>query len=375
MGRPPTAIGTYGHIHVAMDGEQWRAETRFRMADGTLPRVRRWRNTKAKAINAVKAACTELANEIRGGEISGDTRFKRVAAMWVEELERRSAEGGLSPSTVELRQSTLRNWVLPKLGELTMREVTVERCDKAIQAARVKSYATASHARTAIRGVCVFAARHGAIQVDPTKSTGRLSSGGRKEVKALTLEQRMDLFGKLDPFLRDLMEAMLATGVRIGELLAIIPDQVDLSGERPKVTIDHHVVRVKGVGMVRVPLRKGNGEGLRLGTPVWSAPMWRRRVLQSGGGPLFPSVSGTWMNQSVAGRTIKAAMEEAGYGWVTSHVWRKTVATVLDEAGLPTTAIADQLGNTPAIVERHYRKKRETNQAAVAALEGMMEAQ
>ena len=37
---------------------------------------------------------------------------------------------------------------------------------------------------------------------------------------------------------------------------------------------------------------------------------------------------------------------------------KKTVGTVLDEADLPITAIADQLGNTPAVAERHYRKQR-----------------
>lgn len=57
---------------------------------------------------------------------------------------------------------------------------------------------------------------------------------------------------------------------------------------------------------------------------------------------------------------------------MTSHVFRKTVATVLDEADLPTTAIADQLGNTRAVAEKHYRRKRAANQANADALEGML---
>ena len=66
-------------------------------------------------------------------------------------------------------------------------------------------------------------------------------------------------------------------------------------------------------------------------------------------------------------------MTAVGYEWVTSHVFRKTVGTVLDEAGLPTTAIADQLGNTRAVAERHYRKRRVTNRENVAALEAMLD--
>ncbi|WP_103335199.1 hypothetical protein [Amycolatopsis sp. CA-126428] len=55
-------------------------------------------------------------------------------------------------------------------------------------------------------------------------------------------------------------------------------------------------------------------------------------------------------------------------------MFRKTVGTVLDEADLPITAIADQLGNTPAVAERHYRKQRVANVGNAAALEAMMPA-
>lgn len=36
----------------------------------------------------------------------------------------------------------------------------------------------------------------------------------------------------------------------------------------------------------------------------------------------------------------------AGYGWVTSHVYRKTVATLMDDAGLSARQAADQLGHS-----------------------------
>jgi integrase len=58
---------------------------------------------------------------------------------------------------------------------------------------------------------------------------------------------------------------------------------------------------------------------------------------------------------------------------VTSHVFRKTVGTHLDEADRPTTAIADQLGNSSDIAERHYRKRRVANQANADALETILD--
>ncbi|WP_162788770.1 hypothetical protein [Amycolatopsis albispora] len=50
-----------------------------------------------------------------------------------------------------------------------------------------------------------------------------------------------------------------------------------------------------------------------------------------------------WLDPSNVIHRLKEAFTECGYGWVTSHVFRKTVATVLDEANLPTGAIADSV--------------------------------
>jgi integrase len=53
-------------------------------------------------------------------------------------------------------------------------------------------------------------------------------------------------------------------------------------------------------------------------------------------------------------KRIKTAFAECGYGWIISHVFRKAVASLLDDAGLPIGDIADQLGNTRTVAEQHY---------------------
>lgn len=167
--------------------------------------------------------------------------------------------------------------------------------------------------------------------------------------------------------LPDLVRAMLATGGRIGEVLALSGEDTDPT-ERT-VALDHHLVPVAGEGITRVPGRKGGKPGLLLRVPSWSVPMWRRRKLASGGGPVFPSWRGTWLHPDNVISRLAEGLAETELEWVTSHVFRKTVNTVLDEAGLPVTAQADQLGNTPAIVEQHYRARRVANEATAAALE------
>ena len=63
--------------------------------------------------------------------------------------------------------------------------------------------------------------------------------------------------------------------------------------------------------------------------------MLRRRKLASAGGPLFPAWNGKWMDPTNVIHRIQEAFAEVGFGWVTSHVFRRTVASVLDEADLP----------------------------------------
>ena len=101
--------------------------------------------------------------------------------------------------------------------------------------------------------------------------------------------------------------------------------------------------------------------------------MWQRRKKAAGDGPLFASFTDQLLDPSNVINRISEAMTAVGYEPVTRHVFRKTVGTVLDEAGLPITAIADQLGNPPAVAERHYRKFRVTNHENVTALEAMLD--
>ncbi|MFE5564858.1 tyrosine-type recombinase/integrase [Amycolatopsis japonica] len=397
MGRPPTPIGAYGVISTlklppTKSGQaRHLARTYFKAQDGSLRLVGRQATTKTQAIAKLKEALVDYTAEATGEDIHSGTRFNAVADRYLEEIELDAKLGTLSPGTVSLYRRALKNWVRPALGQLRCREIRVSTCDRVVKNALLKrSYDTAKLVKAALSGACDFAVRHDAMDANPVRSLRRMTSGGKKEILALTAKQRVDLLAELRSYvptrqndsrgrplgvrgriwldLPDIMEAMLATGVRIGELLAIHGTDVTTT-----VAVTHHVVRVAGQGLVRRPLRKGGVDGLVLAVPEWSTPMWERRRQAAGDGPLFASFTGELLDPSNVVHRIEEAMTAVGYGWVTSHVFRKTVGLVLDEADRPTTAIADQLGNTPAVTERHYRKRRASNQANVPALEGMFE--
>jgi integrase len=126
---------------------------------------------------------------------------------------------------------------------------------------------------------------------------------------------------------------------------------------------------------VRIPGRKGNKPGVVLTVPDWAAPMFTRRKLAAGpDNPLFASLEGGWLDPSNTGNRLREALDQLGFVWVISHVGRKTVATLLDEAGLNVGEIADQLGNSRAATERHYIRRRSRNTKAATALDSIQPA-
>jgi integrase len=132
-----------------------------------------------------------------------------------------------------------------------------------------------------------------------------------------------------------------ATGLRIGEALAVCWSDVDL--EARTVEVDWKLIRIKGEGLRHVRRLKG-GDDRTLPLPQFAVEMLHRRLATcSGYGPLFPDALSGWRDPSNTSRDLRTARGTAGFTWVTSHVFRKTCATILDEAGLSARAIADQL--------------------------------
>ena len=52
------------------------------------------------------------------------------------------------------------------------------------------------------------------------------------------------------------------------------------------------------------------------------------------GGPLFPDVLGGFRGPANVRRELREARGQETLAWITSHTFRKTTATILDEAAL-----------------------------------------
>ena len=85
---------------------------------------------------------------------------------------------------------------------------------------------------------------------------------------------------------------------------------------------------------------------------------------------IFPSPTGSAPGSAQHEQPPAPALDRAGFDWVSSHVFRKTVATRLDEAGLSARQIADHLGhNRPSLTQDVYMGRGLASPEAATALQ------
>ncbi|MCO7192293.1 site-specific integrase [Pseudonocardia sp. McavD-2-B] len=385
-GRPPLPIGTHGKI-VARDvtpagqrAKLWQAHTYYRDPDGKTRRVKRTGGSKSAAENALRAALSDRQTD-SAATLSGDSRVSAAAAVWFEQCEAAVAEGELAPNTLRLYESAWRLHIEPAVGELRLRELTVSRCEAwKVELRKRKGAGTVRTSKAVLSGVAGYAARMGAIGANPVRDTSPVRGKRKRAARAMTLDERRRWLDAMEADERasrwavpDLTRFLLATGVRIGEALAVTWDEVDL--DAGSVRVEWHIIRVKGEGLIRATGAKSEAGDRELFLPRWAVDMLlRRRVESAGAWPVFPDSLGGWRDPSNMSRALREARDAAGFGWVTSHVFRQTVLTVLDDAGVSRRSIADQAGHAdPSMTERNYMQRGKGSARAAEVLDGILD--
>jgi hypothetical protein len=84
MARPRLALGTYGKINVNKVGpDKFLARCQYRDFDGKIYEVERYGPTAGKAETRLKEAIRDWVAPIAGAEITRNSKFAEVAALWL----------------------------------------------------------------------------------------------------------------------------------------------------------------------------------------------------------------------------------------------------------------------------------------------------
>ncbi|MBC9928668.1 tyrosine-type recombinase/integrase [Leucobacter sp. CX169] len=382
MSRPRLTIGTYGEITTRRrPSGRIEARARYRDWDGATRLVQASGDTAAAATHALKAKCVDR-NLIApsAGSLTADSSFPDLVAYWLEDI---GLEDRLSKATRQLYERDMRTLVLPAFKDLTLREIGVARCDQFLKRLAKDSYSKAKHARVVLRLALALAVRHEVLLRNPVDHVARFHRDARmpdaftpEEITAIRAaiaywEAGRDVSGpKPDGQLGAIIEVMLGTSARIGEVLAIRRRDIDLSV--PSVRIAGTIVSPKGEPTTRQDHPKTARSLRTIQLPGFAATAVQYRLKQRDtidpDALLFCSREGTPLTTNNVRRQLRHVMDLAGIEGVTPHKFRRTVATTINEsAGVE---LASQLlGHTdPAITIKHYIRRDETVNPTTAGL-------
>jgi integrase len=354
MGRPPLPVGTWGDItvHPTASG-RYEARARYRDYDGITRHARRTGDTPRKAKTALTAALASRAHTI-GDEITADSRFDAVARIWADTLTERT-EG-----TRRVYTWTLERHVLPALGARRLREITTRTVEQTLKA--MLEHHGSSVARTSrviLSQVMATAVRLDAIERNPVRDAQQ-PKAPKPEPKALTIPELAQVRaaiaaheakGRSKSDAGDVVELLIATGARIGEVLALQWEDVDLDAGTLTICGTVSLTAEKPRRAFRQDHPKTSSSRRTLLLPDFGlAVLLRRSVTGPNSDLVFPSLKGTVRDPATVRKTLKLALAGTGLEWVTPHTFRRTVATLV---GDPETA-SGVLGNDPGIAMRHY---------------------
>jgi len=370
MARPRTPIGTFGDISfINASGGQFRARTRFRDDDGKVRRVTATGVTKREAERNLKRIIAERTSYRSTGELAANSSFTRLVEVWLDDLD---LEGKLAPSTRALYERNMRQLVMPVFEGYALREITVSKVDQFIKRlAANKSYSMAKQARTVLSLAFGLAVRYDAIAKNPVRDTTRLRKPpshamalSAAQVDAIRVAVRSWRRGPgcsgppPDGQLEQIIEVMLGTSARIGEVLAIRKCDVDATSSPATVRISGTIVSPTGKPTHRQPHPKTLKSTRTVSVPSFTAAVLRERLVkissEDPGHLIFHSRNGTPLTTNNVRRRLRAVMDQAGIEGVTPHSFRRTVATVIDRAAGADLA-AELLGHTSSkITKEHY---------------------
>lgn len=371
-GRPPLPIGTWGNVRTEQTAAGIRARAQFRDIDGVTREVSRTRATKGAARNALTDHLKDRLAPA-GDDLTAESPIEQAVIIWLADRE----AADLASNTMRRYREVSDDHVIPALGAVRLREATVPRLEAYLRGlAAATGPPTARLARTVLSGTFSIATRHGAIRQNPMRDVAGVTVT-KKDPHALTVDQVRAVRTAIQTWqnpppapdgkarrgrprtaaLLDLVDFILATGVRISEALAIRWDDIDLEAGTAVIAGTLSWTDAKPPVLYRQAYRKGDAARVTHTLPQHAVDMLTRRRINADGNAhdvVFPTSTGTLWDSTNVRKTLRKALEPAHLEWITPHELRRTVATEVDrEHG--TRAAADTLGHgDESVTRRHY---------------------
>lgn len=354
MPRPPLEPGTFGEISVRRTPSgSFLAISRFRDSDFVTRRVSATGKTTAEAKR-------RLRNKLAKRPVfTSQMTFAVLVEAWEKHLE---SNDNARPQTRANYRRVVRFQIVPRIGTRPLWALNagiVEEVLNDIYSATPGNYGTAF---TAMSDISRFILRRG-LGADLMAGIKRRKRAAKKEVRSLTPPELVQLREKVRAWqelphrsqsLLDVVDVLMSTGARIGEVLALRWEDVNF--EEKTIHISATQVFIKGKGTIYQPISKGGKDLLYPLTPT-AVQTLKRREQERNGIWVFGSRGGeTMISYANLNRAWRDARGEE-FSWVSWKVFRQSVATIVARSQSVDSA-SRLLGHSDSsITRKHYVEK------------------
>jgi len=363
-----------------------KAYTRFREdvlgPDGSLHRVHRCvtLGDLAKKFDGRKKAALRAAEQELSRRGLNSTTFQAQATMTLRQFWDEYFVPEILPtlkhSTHKMYGSLMAKHLLPYFGKHKLAEINAVQVQRFIvqkhgpvrKNGAGYSTQTLGHLRDVLSKIFETARLWGMLHANPARGIKLPPAKPVRKTRVLSLEDVHRLVEALREPVRTIFFLGVSLGLRIGELLALRLEDVDL--ERARLYVRRDVYR----GHLQSPKTRASEREFELSQlhVQWLRNYLLHRQVQSEW--LFPSAAGTMLDDRDLLRhglgPVSKALGIAHFGW---HALRHTFATIADNHGVPVSVTQSLLGHTSLDTTMVYTHAlRDAKREAVRKVTGVL---
>lgn len=347
-GRPATPLGTYGTIQTKqLPNGTWEARARARLLNGTITDRRARGKSKTAATNKLKAKLNNPTTNTNTPGLTNTTPLTTACTYWLNH------HTDLRPQSRKTYERVLDKYITPGIGQIRLNELTTGRLDQFI------STLTPGNAETVYKVLNQTLNNCQRLDIIPHNPATAVKKPKRttQPVRALTPEEMQLIRARIkkegSQRLKDITDLCIYAGLRLGEALALQWEQINLDSNPPTMKIAATLVESTGK-LQDAPKTESSRRTIALPPRVVEILTRRYNESYREYTPLvFPSNALTPIREANFNREFRAVKGEE-FAWVKMHTFRKTIASMLTNAG-QAQAAAELLGHSSTnMTERRY---------------------
>ncbi|WP_447943011.1 tyrosine-type recombinase/integrase [Microbacterium aurum] len=378
MPRPKLQAGTWGEFsQTTLENGKVVLTARYRRLDGgeskTTAQGRSRSEAARKLLGKLPALVAEASSAKGTPDPAAPRTFRDLALEWIEHDRLRMEQGEIAPSTRHEHERITRNILLPRLGDELVDRITTREISIAYHQMVREWPAQARNAKGVLSLIMTYAAQMGVVDRNVVREVPAMRRK-KKEIFAPGIEELRvfsaavvaynedpDRPGPMpSPLLLDAVDMILATGLRIGEVLGLRWEKdVHLDTGSPYVVVNG-AVKEKGGAKRWEPFPKSEAGRREIALPEYAVAILLRRLVDNVGGSEFVFHTRTLRpnGQQDVHRSLRNVRRHAGLpNDYVPHALRKSVGTVVaNRIGLEQTALL--LGHERSRVTEQYYAKR-----------------